>query len=196
LNKKEFDSYRGGIWTRGAAIVDETNAARDAGRLTPVMLSSQITALSSLMAGYLATYEANVGSDDLPADWAAPRFHDFYDFFQNILRQWNLELSAMSAPPSPTATITPPSPVPAPPQPGVIPFPSQAPAPPSVSIFTDVGLPIPGGESFSYGGGEPMVPYVPGEGVEPSVETGLPWVWIAAGVAVIWLLSGPKRASA
>jgi hypothetical protein len=105
MNKSAFDAYRQQVWEQGAYLVDNKNAAKNNGTLTPAMLSTFIISLSTLMASFNDTYQASRLPDGanpftasgIPGSWIDSRFHDYYDFFTARIREWEAELQGMTA---------------------------------------------------------------------------------------------------
>lgn len=91
MTQQQFDSYRQGVWDQGAAIVDEHDSGKG-------LLNDQISRLAALLAGFQAQYDQAVAADITSASWLKPRFHDYYDFFANILSGWRSDEAGMSEP--------------------------------------------------------------------------------------------------
>lgn len=85
-SKVEFDTGRQRIWEQYAKLVDTVDALSAKGQLTSPLLAEYIKALELLMENYYQFYQSIRASAG--AEWADPRFQDFYGPMEIKLADW------------------------------------------------------------------------------------------------------------
>lgn len=88
--QQDYDRYRQGVYDQGAAIVARYDGANDVATKQGALQSMQ-----SLMQGFDSYTKQFISADNSRFSYVDPRFHDFYDFFGKIIRDWQGQLSQM-----------------------------------------------------------------------------------------------------
>lgn len=95
-SKSDYDYYRGIMWANMATLVDAITNYRDAGQLNSSILQEYVDAMAEILGRFNDV--TNNTAQRVDSNWMNPRFHDYYDFMNNILNGWRNELATMNAP--------------------------------------------------------------------------------------------------
>lgn len=96
-SQSAYDAYRTKVWTAFANLADSVTIARQQGLVDRTGLQQYIDAVTKLMADFQNTtntvYVPSIGSS-----WVMPRFHDYYDFMNNLVNSWRNEILTLPMP--------------------------------------------------------------------------------------------------
>lgn len=92
--QNDYDKYRQNIYDQGAAIVARYDGANDVATKQGALqsLQSLMQGFDSYTKQFIASYSGS--AQTIVANYVNPRFHDFYDFFNNkVIAVWQMNLS-------------------------------------------------------------------------------------------------------
>lgn len=93
--QQDYDKYRGNIYDQGAALVATFDSAADVGTKQTALyqLQSLMQGFDSYTKQFIAGFPTS--AQTIVSSYVNPRFHDYFDFFNRIIADWQGKLSQL-----------------------------------------------------------------------------------------------------